>query len=184
MSAQPPLTASRGVPIGVGDGQTRLVSTAQRPALGTTGSVLPELAEAPERERKWWKHPAFIVSIITTFLALAGAAAWFVVTLLTDDTVRVTSLTIENTGGNTHLDWEGPDAAYSLFSVQADGEVADLSQWILGGTEAWLPTAAGLSDADTCFVVRPATVSAEVSLDAGALADQHGQRVCMVDAGS
>ncbi|MEV1131378.1 hypothetical protein [Agromyces sp. NPDC049794] len=149
--------------------------------LGSTGSVLPELAEAPQRERKWWLHPAFLVSVGLTVLALLGAAAWFVIAAVTDDSVQVTGLSISDDAGNAHLDWNGPDSAYAVFAVHGDGEVVDLSQ-LIRGTEAWIPSAAGLYGDDTCFVVRPASVDAEVSLDASALGGQRGQSTCVADA--
>lgn len=166
--------------LGSAPGQTRLDAATEVRPLGTTGSVLPELAEAPQRERKWWLHPAFIVSVCLTLLALLGAAAWFIVAALTDDSVRVSNLTVSDDAGNAHLDWDGPDAAYALFAVHGDGELVDLGQ-LVRGTEAWIPAAAGLYDHDTCFVVRPASVTGDVSLDASALGGQRGQSTCIVD---
>ncbi|KRE21012.1 hypothetical protein [Agromyces sp. Soil535] len=166
--------------LGSAPGQTRLDSAGAVRPLGTTGSVLPELAEAPERERTWWRHPAFLVSVGLTVLALLGATAWFIVSALTDDSVRVSALAISDDAGNVHLDWDGPDAAYAIFAVGGDGDVADLSQ-LVRGTEAWIPAAAGLYEDDTCFVVRPADVGAEVSLDASALGGQGGRSACIAD---
>jgi hypothetical protein len=150
-------------------------------ALGAGASVLPELAEAPQRERPWWRHPAMIVSMITTVLALGGALAWWIVSIVTDDSVRVNGVSIAIEGGNAHLDWDGPDAAYTLYAVAADGEATDLTQ-LVRGTEAWVPTAAGLYDDATCFVVRPANVEAEVTLDAASLEGQRAGGVCIADA--
>ena len=118
MSDSPrPYATPSNTTIGAAPGQTRLLSGGGIRPLGTTGSVLPELAEAPERERKWWLHPAFIVSVCLTVLALLGAAAWFTISALTDDSARVTGLTVSEDGGNAHLDWSGPDADYSVFAV-------------------------------------------------------------------
>lgn len=178
-SLRPPTTAAH-ITLGSAPGQTRLDSAGTVRPLGTTGSVLPELAEAPERERKWWLHPAFLVSVGLTVLALLGAAAWFIVSALTDESVRVSGLAISDDAGNSHLDWSGPDAAYSLFAVHGDGQVVDLSQ-LVRGTEAWIPAAAGLYEDDTCFVVRPADISGDVSLDAAALEGQRGQGTCVAD---
>jgi hypothetical protein len=179
-SARPLATAAH-ITLGASPGQTRLDSVGTVRPLGTTGSVLPELAEAPKRERKWWLHPAFLVSIGLTVLTLLGAAAWFIVSALTDDSVRVSGLAISDDTGNARLDWGGPDAAYSLFAVHGDGQVVDLSQ-LVRGTEAWIPAAAGLYEDDTCFVVRPANVRGDVSLDAAALEAQRGQGTCVADA--
>ncbi|HEY6799483.1 MAG TPA: hypothetical protein VI121_02485 [Agromyces sp.] len=180
MSESPRQSTVAHTTLGSAPGQTRLdAASAVRP-LGTTGSVLPELAEAPQRERKWWLHPAFIVSVSLTVLALLGAAAWFIVAALTDESVRVSNLSVSDDAGNAHLDWDGPDAAYALFAVHGDGETVDLGH-LVRGTEAWIPAAAVLYDHDTCFVVRPASISDEVSLDAAALSGQRGQSTCVVD---
>ena len=181
MSDSPrPQTTAAHTKVGTAPGQTRLASPGSVRPLGTTGSVLPELAEAPVRERSWWRHPAFIVSVGLTVLALLGAAAWVIVSALTDDSVRVSGLTISDDAGNAHLDWSGPDADYAVFAVHGDGEVVDLTQ-LVRGTEVWVPAAAGLYEDDTCFVVRPANLGAEVSLDAAALEGQRGQSTCVAD---
>lgn len=181
MSDSPrPYPAAAHTTLGAAPGQTRLDSSGGIRPLGTTGSVLPELAEAPERERAWWRHPAFLVSIALTVLALLGAAAWFIVSALTDDSARVSDLSVVDDGGNAHLDWSGPDADYSLYAMHGDGDGVDLTQRVRG-TEAWIPSAAGLYENDTCFVVRPSSVTGEVSLDAATLDAQRGQSVCIAD---
>lgn len=167
--------------IGRGPGQPSLGGHAGSRALGSGSSVLPELAEAPERERPWWRHPAMLVSMITTVLALGAALAWWIISTVTDDSVRVDGLTLTIERGNAHLDWGGPDAAYALYSVDADGSATDLTQ-LVRGTEAWVPSAVGLYDDATCFVVRPASIEAEVTLDAASLEGQRGGGVCVADA--
>ncbi|WP_127794270.1 hypothetical protein [Agromyces sp. LHK192] len=178
-----PQAAARSTSLGVGPGQPALGGSATARPLGTAGSVLPELAAAPERERRWWRHPAFLVSTILTVLALAGAATWYVISIVTDDSVRVSGLSIGVEGGNAHLDWDGPDAAYSLYAVHGDGEAVDLTQ-LVRGTDAWVMSAAGLYDDDTCFVVRPSSVDGEVAVDAATLDGQRAQSVCVADAQS
>ncbi|SIN92908.1 hypothetical protein [Agromyces cerinus] len=169
--------------LGSAPGQTALPQTAGTRPLGTTGSVLPELAEAPAQERKWWRHPAFMVSIGLTFVALASAITWFIITAVNDDSIAVSGLGLSIDGGNAHLDWSGPDAAYSVYAVHGDGETTDLTQWVTG-TEAWLPSALGLYENDTCFVVRPTATTGEVSLDAATLGAQRAQSACVADATS
>ncbi|MGI9821852.1 hypothetical protein [Agromyces sp. Marseille-Q5079] len=167
--------------LGHAPGQPALGEHAGARALGAGTSVLPELAEAPERERSWWRHPAFLVSMILTIVALGAASAWWIVSIVTDDSVRVDGLTASVEGGNLHLDWGGPDAAYALYAVDGDGAVTDLTQ-LVRGTEAWIPAAAGVADDSTCFVVRPADQTAEVSLDAASLDAQRGAGICAADA--
>ncbi|MFC9560938.1 hypothetical protein [Agromyces sp. NPDC056965] len=179
--AASPSPASRAS-LGTSPGQPALHSTAGARPLGTSGSVLPELAEAPASERKWWRHPAFLVSIGLTVLALAGAATWFIISAVNDDSVAVSGLTLQIEDGNAHLDWSGPDAAYSLYAVHGSGEVVDLTQFVHGGTEAWVYSAAGLYEDDTCFVVRPTSSTGDVALDAETLSAQRGQSACVTDA--
>ncbi|WP_308797167.1 hypothetical protein [Agromyces silvae] len=179
----PPAAAGR-IPqtlVGRAPGQPSLGAHAGGRALGAGASVLPELAEAPQRERPWWRHPAFLVSMITTVLALAAALTWWIITTINDDSVRVGGLSLAIERGNAHLDWDGPDAAYALYAVAADGSATDLTQ-LVRGTEAWVPSATGFYDDATCFVVRPANVEAAVTLDAASLEGQRAGGVCVADA--
>ncbi|WP_395245797.1 hypothetical protein ACGGZK_08310 [Agromyces sp. MMS24-K17] len=169
--------------VGRSPGQPSLGAHAGSRSLGGGAAVLPELADAPARERRWWRHPAFIVSMILTVLALGAAVAWFVVAAVTDSAVRVSGLHATVEGGNLHLDWSGPDAEYALYAVAADGTATDLTQ-LVSGTEAWVPTALGYSDESTCFVVRPGGVDADVVLDADDLEAQGGAAACVADAAS
>ena len=177
-----PPVAARAV-VGTAPGQPRLDTAGAVRPLGTTGSVLPELAEAPQSERKWWRHPAFIVSVGLTVLALLGLAAWLIIAALTDDSVRVTGLDISDDGGNVHLTWGDPHGDVALYAVHGDGEVVDLTQ-LVHGHEAWVPAATGQYESDTCFVVRPASTTADVSLDAAALGSQRGLSACVADLGT
>lgn len=149
--------------------------------LGSGVEVLPEIIETPERQRPWWLHPAFIVSIILTVLTGAGALAFWIVMMVTDDSVKVSNLQIDAEAGNVVLRWDGPDAAYSLFEISADGAVSDLTQ-LVRGTSASVFSAAALFDEASCFVVRPASQTGEVSLDAATLQSQNGSGVCVSDA--
>lgn len=149
-------------------------------ALGSGSSVLPELAEAPPRTRRWWLHPAFLVSMGLTVLALGGALAWAIVSSLSSSSVHVDGLNASIDSGNLWLDWSGPDADYSVFAVAADGTQTDLTGFVRG-TEAWIPAAAGLYDDRSCFVVRPASEHGEVSLDAATLDSQRSASVCAAD---
>ncbi|MEF3403279.1 hypothetical protein [Agromyces sp. CCNWLW203] len=169
--------------VGGAAGQPQLGSRGGVRALGSGGSVLPELSDAPPHVRRWWLHPAFIVSVSLTFLTLAGLVAWLIVSALTDSSVKVSALSVSTESGNLRLDWSGPDADYALFAVSGDGTASDLTGFVTG-TEAWLPAAAGLYDDRTCFVVRPAGDQGEVSLDAASVADQKGASICAADADS
>jgi hypothetical protein len=178
----PPPSSSSGTLLGVEPGHPQLRSAEPKPPLGRGGWPLPTLTARQQRPRGWWAHPAFIVSAVLTFLSMVGMATWMIVSALTSTDVVVTGLTVTDAEGTAHIDWEGPDAAYSLYAVHGDGEVVDLSTWIRGGTDAWLPMSADLFDAETCFVVREAGLDPAVTLDADDLAAQGGQSACMADA--
>lgn len=173
-------TSSTEPVIGGEPGRPRVGASTERD-LGSGVEVLPEIVETRERQRPWWLHPAFVVSIILTFLTGAGALAFWIVTMITDDSVKVSNLTISAEAGNVMLRWDGPDAAYALFEVSADGEVNDLTQ-LVRGTSAGVFAAADLFDNGSCFVVRPAGETGEVSLDAATVQSQDGAAVCVADA--
>ncbi len=173
-------TSSSEPVIGVEPGRPRVGAAVER-ELGSGIEVLPEIVETRARQRPWWLHPAFVVSIILTFLTGAGALAFWIVSMVTDDSVKVTNLTIGAEAGNVTLRWDGPDAPYSLYEVSADGAVSDLTQ-LVRGTTASIFSAAGLFDDGSCFVVRPAVRTGEISLDAATLQSQNGAGVCVADA--
>lgn len=148
--------------------------------LGSGTAVLPEIVETPDRQRPWWRHPAFIVSLVLPLLVLIGAVVFLVVSGLNDDSVKVTNLSIMSEAGNVALAWDGPDAEYALYEVSAGGEATDLTQ-LVRGTSAWVFSAADLYDDASCFVVRPASSTDAVSLDAADLQAQNGAAVCVSD---
>jgi hypothetical protein len=159
------------------------VVPAKRP-LGSEIGVLPELEHRDETTRPLWKHPAFVVSAITTVLAVGIGAALMIVSFTSGGPARVSDLAIASGSGNVRLTWSGPDQPYSLYVTGPDGgDAVDLSQ-LVRGHEAWLPRTAGLFADDSCFVVRAADRSSDdVTLDDGALDDQGAQSVCVADAG-
>ncbi|MGO3884940.1 MAG: hypothetical protein ACTJHU_01465 [Mycetocola sp.] len=175
---------SRANTLGWEPGQTALYSAEsgtaeQKRALESGRGVLPELAEATPTQRSIWKHPAFLISIITTALALIAVAVLFILGVLSPANTPVSNLKLNAGDTNAQLSWTGGDEPYSLYVINGQGEALDLSAQIRGGTEAWIPVALGLYDADSCFVVRPAAVTAQPSLVAQTLADQGGQSVCL-----
>jgi len=178
-------TANRATSVvGLEPGQPRLRASGRKPALGRGGWPLPELTARQRKPKPWWLHPAFLVSAILTLLAMAGMAAWMIVSSLMSSEVEVTDISLSLDNGTAHIDWNGPDAAYSLYAVGGDGTVVDLTQMVIRSTEAWLPAASGTFADDTCFVVRGAEHSAEeVTLVAADLAAQGAQSICVADAG-
>lgn len=169
--------------IGVEPGRPRLRATGAKPPLGHGGWPLPELSPRQQKPKRWWLHPAFIVSAALTLLAMAGMATWMIITAVTSSEVKVSDISLSLDGGAAHVDWNGPEAAYNLYAVGGDGTVTDLSQLILSSTEAWLPAASGTFEDDTCFVVRSAEhAETPVSLNAADLSSQGAQSVCVADA--
>lgn len=169
--------------IGTDPGQTRLRADGPKPPLGRGGWPLPELTARQQRPKRWWRHPAFLVSAILTILAMLGMAAWMVVSAMLSSDVVVSDIALTVQDGNAHLDWEGPDAAYSVYAVHGDGTATDLSQFVIESTEVWLPQSTGAFESDTCFVVRAAaSADKPVALDAAALAREGAQSVCVAQA--
>lgn len=177
-----PARVPDGTLLGVEPGQPTLRSAEPKPPLGRGGWPLPTLTARQQRPRRWWAHPAFIVSAVLTFLSMAGMATWMIVSALTATDVVVTGITVTDSQGTLHVDWSGPDAVYSLYALNGDGQIVDLSGQVRGGTDAWLPAAANLYDADTCFVVREAGLDADVTLNTADLAAQGAQSACVADA--
>lgn len=174
---------TRTATVGDEPGRTRLRAVDAKPALGRGGWPLPELTARQQRAKRWWLHPAFLVSSILTVLAMGGMAAWMIVGAVTSSAVVVSDIALALDDGNAHVDWSGPDAAYSLYAVHGDGTATDLSQFVVRSTEAWLPQSAGLFESDTCFVVRSAAYADQpVALDAAALAREGAQSVCVAQA--
>lgn len=172
---------------------------AARPGAGgagdllASGRVLPELEPEVVTRRRLWRHPAFLVSIITTLLAIIAAVVLLVLGAFSSSP-GITELTIERTEGNIRVHWAETADPVELFAVGGpSGEVIDLSQTVTGN-EAWIPLGALLVDDGTCIVVRPLeTTEAEpaseepapqrvVSLDGAALEEQRAASACVADA--
>lgn len=171
-------------PLGSVPGQTDLLGTAAGVADGKSTlesgrSVLPELDDADIRRRPLWRHPAMLVSIILTVLMLGAAGAFFVIQKMGHDAVPVTELALTPSDSNVHITWKGGDELYSLYSVDGTGTPVDQSVWIRGGKEAWIPATVKAYSAETCFVVRPSSVTDPVSLNAQTLSEQGAQRSCL-----
>ena len=144
---------------------------------------LPELAPEKIVARKMWRHPAFIVSIVTTVGALGTAAVLLIMGVFGTSGATVTNLAITGGEGNVHLTWDGADTAYDLFVIPAGSEeVVDVSQ-LVHGKEAWVPRYADLIDDNSCFIVRAADVeSTKVAADPGTLEEQGAKTICVDDA--
>lgn len=191
--AQPapaPVDPSRGgesVRLGWDAGQPALYageppsSTPVKRGLVSGATVLPEITEAPPAVRKLWKHPAFIVSMITTVLALGVGVTLLVLSAVSGGPPRVTGLDITAGSGGVALSWSGPNTPYDLYVVGGGGEVADISQ-IVRGRDAWISRTFQYFDDDSCFVVRARSVTGDVSLGADALDAQGAASICVSDA--
>lgn len=192
-AAQPaaaPVDPSRGgesVRLGWDAGQPALyageaaATTPVKRGLVSGATVLPEITEAPPAVRKLWKHPAFIVSMITTILALGVGVTLIVLAAVSGGPPRVSGLDITAGSGGVALSWSGPDTPYDLYVVGGGGEVADISQ-IVRGRDAWISRTFQLFDDDSCFVVRARSVTGDVSLGADALDAQGAASICVSDA--
>lgn len=171
---------SRHIDVGLAPGQPELTAGGEGVALASPTRVLPELEEAAQRARSMWRHPAFLVSLALTVVTLLVAAGLLVFALLTGGSDEVTGAGIETSGGNLHLQWSA-DGPVSLYVVTGE-QATDVSQ-LVTGDEAWVPSALGVYESTSCFVIRPASVDADVSLDGAALTAQGAASVCVGDAG-
>lgn len=165
--------------LGWSEGQTRIEGAAgSKRSLATTSSVLPELSEAQEKPRPLWKHPAFILSMALTIIALVVSGVLIVLSLLGGSGGTVTGLTVDAGEGNAHLSWTVDSGDVDLYVVTGD-EATDLTQ-LVRGTQAWVPSALGLFDRTSCFVVRSTDQRAQpVTLDADQLAAQNASSACV-----
>ena len=150
--------------------------------LETSADILPELTEAVEKPRPPWRHPASLVSIGTTLVALIALGVFLVIGMLNPG-AAASGLALTVSPDNVRATWSGPDVPYQLLVVGGPGgEAVDVSQ-LVTGEEAWIPGSAGLIDARSCVVVRPASAAeAPVTLDADALAAQGASSACVADA--
>lgn len=178
-----PSAGTAPVRLGWDGGRSSLAIPARpiRP-LETSSDVLPELAETPEKARSLWLHPASIVSMATTVVALIALGVFLMIGMLSPGTAA-SGLALTVGDDNVRATWSGPEVPYQLLVVGGPGgESVDVSQ-LVTGTEAWIPRAAGLVDERSCLVVRPASAAADaVSLDADALAAQGASSACVADA--
>lgn len=153
-------------------------------SLQTSGSVLPELEDTPEhRRRPLWRHPAFLISIGTTLLAIIAFVVLLVLGVFASD-ASVTDLELEATDGAVRATWAGPDVPYQVIVVDGPaGDELDVSQ-LVTGSEIWLPRAAAIIDDASCIVVRPAegNEEAEISLARSTLEAQGAAAECVSDA--
>ncbi|RWZ68328.1 hypothetical protein ELQ92_03665 [Labedella populi] len=144
-------------------------------------TVLPEITEAPPAPRKLWKHPAFILSMVTTVIAVGAAVTLIIMAALAEGPPRVTGLDITAGSGGVALSWNGPDVPYDVFVVGDGGDVLDVSQGVRG-RGIWLPRAFDTFDDDSCFVVRAESIGGDVALGAEMLDEQGAASVCVADA--
>lgn len=183
------VVTTEGKRLGWDAGQPAIYETWGVPAaypkrpLSSGNDSLPELAEENVTPRRMWRHPAFLVSIITTLLALIAGGVLMVMGALSDGVPTVNDLDITAGEGNVHLTWSGPDTPYSLFVIQpGSDEAVDISQ-LVRGREAWIPLYADLIDDNSCFVVRAAEITATtIDTDAETLEDQGAMSTCVNDA--
>ena len=155
--------------------------------LETSGSVLPELDESsPEvRRRPMWRHPASLVSIGTTLLALIAMGVFLVLGAF-GSSPAASDLRLESTENVVRASWSGPDVPYQVIVIDSPaGAEIDVSQQVTG-TEIWLPRAAELVSDASCLIVRPAEGNEEApaSLDHSTLEAQGAVAGCVADAPS
>lgn len=158
---------------------------ADRVKLESARRILPEVDEAAVAGKRWWKHPAFVVSMVTTVLAVVAMVVLLVIDPFADDgpVEAVTGLAVSADEGSVSLTWKGAPSGAELYAFDPGDEApADLSQ-LVRESAVWIPLSSNLYTPRTCFVVRPLSEEALPALaDAAALAAQGGQTICVSDA--
>ncbi|WP_084038671.1 hypothetical protein [Demequina sp. NBRC 110053] len=161
-----------------------LDSQAARVRLESPRRVLPEVEEAQSASRRWFRHPAFVVSVVTTVLAIIAMVVLLVLDPFGDDdaALAVQDLTIATEEGSVTLAWSGAAGGAALYAYDpGDDTPADLSQ-LVQGEAAWIPLSAGLYTPRTCFVVVPVgEEAAPVPETAQAAAEAGGSMICVSD---
>jgi len=116
-----------------------------------------------------WKHPAFIVSVALTLVAMAAMVVLLVFNPWGSQGPAVEGLRISSDSGAVSLEWAGAVEGAEVYAIDpGSDEPVDLSQ-LVRGQAVWIPAASGLYTDRTCFVVRPLTVpDAEASVPGGA----------------
>ncbi len=174
---------STHIDLGTAPGQPILTAGGEGVAFQAAVTVLPELEEAAARPRTIWRHPAFIVSLVLAGLAVIAAAVMLVLSLVLGGSHgAVSDAALSEAGGNLHLTWNS-SGAVELY-VLTGSSTLDASQLVVGTDEAWIPSALGVYDQSSCFVIRPQGTSGEVSAAVDALAAQGAASVCVRDAAS
>jgi hypothetical protein len=147
-------------------------------AVAATAGVLPELTEAETKPRPLWRHPAFLLSMALTVIAV-GVAIVLLVMSLTGDAPRVSSTAVDVGEANAHVTWSAGDESVDLYVINGE-DVLDLSQFVRAGEQAWVPIGMGYFDDASCFVVRPVGAADQpVSLDSADLEAQGAARACV-----
>jgi hypothetical protein len=156
-------------------------ATAPKRDFASDSSPLPSPGDESLKKRPLWRHPAFIVSMITTVLAIGTGVTMLLMGAFSDGPPTVSSAKASLGSGNLHLTWNGPDVPYDLFIVDPGSKPTDISQ-LVHGDEAWIPNSFGYYTDSSCFVIRAQSQSGAISTDPGDLEEQGAKSVCVTDA--
>lgn len=157
---------------------------AARVRLESPRRILPEVEEAQATTRRWFRHPAFIVSMVTTVLALIAMVVLLILDPFggDDGPTPVDGLSISAAEGSVSLSWTGASDGAALYAYDPGDEApADLSQ-LVQGSAAWIPLSSELYTPRTCFVVVPVTAEpGPVPTTARAATEIGGSMICVSD---
>ncbi|KQQ27610.1 hypothetical protein ASF54_02135 [Frondihabitans sp. Leaf304] len=152
-----------------------------------TLETLPDLLPEPgvdDSTPPLRKQPAFIVSLIAAGVILLGVAAFFVLQHVLRGPDAVEGLTVLDGGNNYVLQWNGPDVPYSVSVTTKASTTIDVTRFVKGGRQAFVPKSGlGLTDA-SCFVVRSTAEATEhptVPTSRADLSTAGAQRFCVAD---
>lgn len=160
----------------------RPAARAKRP-LESRGDILPDLQEAAATRRPLWRHPALLVSVGLTLVAMVVMVVLLVLGVFGGGS-SASALQVSRTDSAVHAVWSGPDEPYDVFVIGGpQGDLLDVSQ-LVTGREVWLPLHARLIDDDSCLLVRPAARNegVDVGTTVPELEAQGAVRACLPDA--
>lgn len=156
-----------------------------RVRLETPRRIFPELDDAQRVSRPWFRHPAFLVSVVSTALALIAMGVLLIFDPFGGDEVdAVVDLNVVADDGSVTLSWSGAVDGALLYAIDPGDEAPlDVSQ-LVQGRSAWIPVSAGVYTPRTCFVVLPLVEDAPESVPVTAVDAQAvgGAMICVSDA--
>ncbi|WP_345373102.1 hypothetical protein [Frondihabitans cladoniiphilus] len=172
----------------IGAGTAVLTRAPQAGAVKRPLASIPESLPAPTDDdlpKPLRRQPAFIVSIVAAIVILVGVATFLVLQQVLRGPDTVQNLTVLDGGNNYVLQWNGPDVPYSVAATNAPSNTIDVTRFVKGGRQAFVPKSGLGVSKSSCFVVRSQAEASShaVPTTAAELASEGGRKFCVADIG-